>query len=429
MASPLAYLRFLVAFLASLPCGSLLVGGGAARSSAWTSPHCALTAVRTKIHPALPMARLLPATFANGIQLWRQALVGSPPSVDKTDFSEVDVANFRKMDTEVLYKYGIWLVDMRRYVEAQEVLGHLVQVRVDDGPLWMKLSHVHTRSHDLKQAEATLREAIESCPDNAQLRQALADLCRRQKRFDEAREHFRGAMSIEPQMRSVYDSWGRMESHLGRYAAATSLFKRGLAIKPSARSYHALGVLQDTQGRGNEARETLRAGLRLRDEQANPQLLHALGMLEVRAGNVQRARQSFLSALESSPSFTMAHLSLGQVPPRTLQAPTSPQAAQPPMQTAVNPPPPHLTDHAERILAARGEAWPPQGRPQSLQGWRHLLAARLTQRSSWPSRRRSSVAGVGTDGEDAGEVSNGMGSRRATHSFSCVLLGCEGEGW
>eukprot|EP00326_Haptolina_ericina_P015028 CAMPEP_0181180792 /NCGR_PEP_ID=MMETSP1096-20121128/6989_1 /TAXON_ID=156174 ORGANISM="Chrysochromulina ericina, Strain CCMP281" /NCGR_SAMPLE_ID=MMETSP1096 /ASSEMBLY_ACC=CAM_ASM_000453 /LENGTH=455 /DNA_ID=CAMNT_0023269245 /DNA_START=86 /DNA_END=1453 /DNA_ORIENTATION=+ len=182
-----------------------------------------------------------------------------------------------------------------------------------DGRAWMQLVRIYKSTRDFDQAEATLRQAIEACPDNARLRQALADLCREQRRYNEAREHFRRAMLLDPQMSSVYDSWGRMEMQLGRHPVAVSLIKRGLALKPSARLYHALGVMLDTQGRAGQAREMLRTGLKLPNEEGNPQLLHALGMVEVRAGDLPRARQAFLSAIASNPSFTMAHLSLGQL--------------------------------------------------------------------------------------------------------------------
>lgn len=106
---------------------------------------------------------------------------------------------------------------------------------------------------------------------------------------------------------------GRMESYLGRGAVAASLIARGIAIRPTARLYHALAVLQDTRGMADEARAACVAGLELPDEAGNPQLLHALGMIETRAGRTREARNSFVRALEANPSFTMAYLTLGQL--------------------------------------------------------------------------------------------------------------------
>ncbi|KAL1518534.1 hypothetical protein AB1Y20_002823 [Prymnesium parvum] len=221
--------------------------------------------------------------------------------------------NVLKMGPPELYEYSKRLVQTRQHPEAIAALERLLGLQPDDGKAWMQLVRVYKQTRKAKKAESTLRQAIDACPHNALLRQALADLCRKQKRYDEAREHFRRAMLIDPKMQSIYDSWGRMELSLGRHAVAASLISRGITIKPTARLYHALAVVQDTRGKTKEARIACASGLQLPDEGTNPQLLHALGMIEARAGEVRRARKSFLLAVEATPSFTMAHLALGQL--------------------------------------------------------------------------------------------------------------------
>ena len=101
------------------------------------------------------------------------------------------------------------------------------------------------------------------------------------------------------------------QAQLGNPSEAAALFQKGLALQPTARLYHALGVLQDSCGQADAARASLRAGLALPGEDANPQLLHALGV-EVRAGKPARARAHWRAALDASPTFTLAHVSLGQ---------------------------------------------------------------------------------------------------------------------
>ena len=220
------------------------------------------------------------------------------------------------IDTAELYTHAKRLLQLHRYGEAAEVLTRLTRLTPDDGRVWIKLMTIHKRARRLKNADATIRDGIKACPENARLRQALADLCRERRQFAEARTHFKKAMELEPTLASVYDSWGRMEAHLGKHAVAASLYERGLELQTTARLCHALGVLLDTQGQPERARETLRRGLSLPNEMANPQLLHALGMLEVRARNLGAARGHFLSAIKEHPSFTKAYLSLGQLEER-----------------------------------------------------------------------------------------------------------------
>ena len=63
-------------------------------------------------------------------------------------------------------------------------------------------------------------------------------------------------------------------------------------------------------------RQVLTRGLRLPNENANPQLQHALGIVEVRAGDWAAARSHLTSVLDQHPTFTMAYLSLGQLEER-----------------------------------------------------------------------------------------------------------------
>lgn len=132
----------------------------------------------------------------------------------------------------------------------------------------------------------------------------------------QAREHFQEANRLEPGLSSVYDSWGRMEASLGQHRVAASLFERGLELRPSARLCHALGVLLDTQGEPEKARDVLQRGLCLPNEADNPQLLHASAIVEARAGRVGGARSLLLSVVSRHPSFTKAYLTLGQLEER-----------------------------------------------------------------------------------------------------------------
>lgn len=220
------------------------------------------------------------------------------------------------MNATAIYERADRLLQLRRPKEAAGLLTQLTQLTPDDGRVWMKLMSVHKRAKKLRKAEAVVRDGLRACPQNARLRQALADLCRDGRRYEEAREHFGQAMELEPSLASVYDSWGRMEAQLGQHATAASLYERGLELQPSARLCHALGVLLDTQGLAARARAVLKRGLTLRNEASNPQLLHALGMVEVRASNHAAARAHFVTSISARPSFTKAYLALGQLEER-----------------------------------------------------------------------------------------------------------------
>lgn len=143
-----------------------------------------------------------------------------------------------------LYERAVLLQQMRRRDESLRTFERLAELTPGDGRVWMRMMTLHKLERRWGRAEATLRRGIEALPQNALLRQALGDLCRERQRWDEARAHFAQAARLDPQLRSVYDSWGRMEASLGRHTFAAELLQRGLELEPTARTYHALGVLQ-----------------------------------------------------------------------------------------------------------------------------------------------------------------------------------------
>ena len=223
-----------------------------------------------------------------------------PPSV-------ADMVNGE--DVEALYEQAKLLLQTRRRSEAIVLYERLTRLAPEDGRVWIKLMTTHKSARNLEAAEAAVRRGIEACPENARLRQALADMCREQKRHEEAREHFRIAMRLEPSLASVYDSWGRMEAALGQEALAASLYERGLQVQPTARLCHAYGVLLDTRGDAERAREALGApACPTRRPTRNSSTRWAWW----RCARAPRGRAvALLTAIKENPTFTMAHLSPG----------------------------------------------------------------------------------------------------------------------
>ena len=111
-----------------------------------------------------------------------------------------------------LYERAVLLQQMRRRDESLRTFERLAELTPGDGRVWMRMMTLHKHERRWGRAEATLRRGIEALPQNALLRQALGDLCRERQRWDEARAHFAQAARLDPQLRSVYDSWGRMEA-------------------------------------------------------------------------------------------------------------------------------------------------------------------------------------------------------------------------
>ena len=278
--------------------------------------------VRSPVGPSRSASPLLKLPVSSGVRLTTATGVVAPkfqrPATAPGGVSTILPTGTPTgtLNATALYAQASLLLQMHSDKEAAVLLQRLTLLTPENGKVWMKLANVYRNQRDYKMGERTLRRAIDACPTNALLRQALADLCRESRRYPEARSHYREAMKLEPALSSVYDSWGRMEAQLGHSAAAAALYERGLKHAPNARLCHALGVLLDRQGAAEKARSVLKRGLRLPNEDRNPQLLHALAMVDVRAGDMGSARKLLSAVLEHHPRFTLAYLSLGQLEER-----------------------------------------------------------------------------------------------------------------
>lgn len=183
------------------------------------------------------------------------------------------------------------MVSAEQSAEARE-LAAVIARAPHDGKAWMNLATLVRRRRDMAAAERVLLAAVRAQPDNALLWQALADTLHDSAQYAQARSVYRKALQLNASLGSAYHAWGRMEAALGNVETARTLFETGLTRglpRPNPRLVHGMAVLLDGRLRETEAaRQMLRVGLR--HEPANPQLLHAIGLLEVNAGNVDAAR-------------------------------------------------------------------------------------------------------------------------------------------
>lgn len=185
-----------------------------------------------------------------------------------------------------------------RTAEAS-ALAAAVKQSPGDGKGWMKLATLARRERNTALAERILLASVRAQPANALLWQALADTLHESGQYAQARVVYRKTLEVNASLGSAYHAWGRMEASLGNTDAARRLYQAGLERglpRPNPRLVHGLSVLLAGQLRQTAvARRVLQVGLR--HEPANPQLLHAIGLLEANAGNVDAARHHLRKAV------------------------------------------------------------------------------------------------------------------------------------
>lgn len=116
-----------------------------------------------------------------------------------------------------------------------------------------------------ERAELTLRRLIERAPSDASLKVALADLYIRLKRFEQALSHAQAATLLSANDQRAWATLGEAALGLGDNLEAQSAFEkaRSLGGERNPEVLNNLGVLKLRLGRKEEAKELFRAALRI----------------------------------------------------------------------------------------------------------------------------------------------------------------------
>lgn len=140
----------------------------------------------------------------------------------------------------------------------------------------------------------------------------LAEGLREQGRLEEAVEHYRRSLAMDPSRAQGYGGLGNALQDLGRPAEALAVLYAGIEAQPEdAKLRHGLAILLDSLGRRQEAIEQLRAAVRL-----DPDLQPAqwgLGKLLQAEGELDEARRHLERALELDEDRAAIHLDLARL--------------------------------------------------------------------------------------------------------------------
>lgn len=193
------------------------------------------------------------------------------------------------------------LGDLRNYQESLEALqGLLKEQTVDDTSLLTIMSNIQLQSGQLKDAEATIRKALEVDPNDMDLLIQLGSIQDRAGQRAEAEKTLRTVLQREPDNATALNNLGYyLAERNARYNEALPLIEKAVSIEPLNGSFlDSLGWVQHKLGRLQEARGHLeKAALYAR---RNPTIYEHLGDVLRDLGRLQEARRHWESALEYS---------------------------------------------------------------------------------------------------------------------------------
>ncbi|RME82705.1 MAG: tetratricopeptide repeat protein [Caldilineae bacterium] len=128
--------------------------------------------------------------------------------------------------------------------------------------------------------------------------------------IDAAVEHYRRALSLDPEYAAAYRVLGVALSVQGDLEGAREAYQQALALHPDdAQAYAGLASVDERLGLSEEALAAYRQAVRLNPDDWQSQF--RLGELYARAGDLAEAEKAYTAALTSNPGSAEAYFGLG----------------------------------------------------------------------------------------------------------------------
>ncbi|CAM9194766.1 unnamed protein product [Phaeothamnion confervicola] len=182
--------------------------------------------------------------------------------------------------------------------EGVAILRDCLRLDDRDAHSWLLLGRTEARSGRVVEAAVVFEAATAKCPYSVHLWQAWAVLQHRRGDLDQARQLFARGLEVDPGNAYVCHAWGLLEQRADDTERARELFSAAMAKRPQAQVICALGELEASCGRLEQAREVFAGGVRVvsRDRSA---IYMAWGRVEEQvAGDFERARAMLDDALK-----------------------------------------------------------------------------------------------------------------------------------
>ncbi len=131
-----------------------------------------------------------------------------------------------------------------------------------------------------------------------------------EKRDQQALEHLRAALVLDPSLYQAHCCQGKSYGTLGRYEEAVAAIKEAVRLKPDdARAYWLLGLAYDDLGRWQEELDAYRQAIRLKPDY--PEAHYDLGVTYADLERWKEAADAYRQAIRLKPDYVEARCNLG----------------------------------------------------------------------------------------------------------------------
>jgi tetratricopeptide (TPR) repeat protein len=195
---------------------------------------------------------------------------------------------------EKFIKEGIALLASDEESRAIRLLERATLISTDNLPLLVFIGEHFFREGQMTLARDYLSKALEFARDDAGICLLLGLACGDEGEAERARELLESAAQTGRSSFAVHYGLGRLSVAAGRWTDALASFKRALAARPCADAHYVVGSLYYKLNRDRMAARHLRKALEMDEEYAAA--YYTLGLVQLRGGEAERARESFEAA-------------------------------------------------------------------------------------------------------------------------------------
>jgi tetratricopeptide (TPR) repeat protein len=199
---------------------------------------------------------------------------------------------------EKFVKEGISLLVDDEVSRGIRLLERATLIARDNLPLLVFIGEHFFREGQMALARDYLSRAFEFKQDDAGICLLLGLACGDEGEAARAGELLETAAHKKRASFAAHYGLGRLSVAAGRWTDALASFKRALAARPCAEAHYVVGSVYYKLNRDRMAARHLRQALEMDEEYAAA--YYTLGLVQVRGGEAERARESFEAAREAS---------------------------------------------------------------------------------------------------------------------------------
>ena len=215
-------------------------------------------------------------------------------------------------DYRVFSNYGVILKDLGKLKDAELSIRKAIEIEPDYVEGHLNLGILFNDIGKLKEAAISFRKVIEIKPDFAKVHLKLGNLYKALNKFEDAEFSYRKAIEIKPDYPEGHLNLGVLFNDIGKLQDAEIAFRKVIDIKPDFAIAHSnLGSILNSLGKLKEAEISCRKAIEIKPDYAEGYL--NLGIIYKDLGKLKEAEISCRKAIEIKPDFAEAYSTLGSL--------------------------------------------------------------------------------------------------------------------